>query len=71
MLWYVIAIAKNGNIVIPVLLFVSWGLLGIEAAAVECERPFQWHQNHLALGKAAIVVAYNVAQTIQQQNIKK
>lgn len=43
----------------------SWALLGIEAAAVECERPFQWHSNHLALGRMCIVVTDNVAQTLE------
>ena len=44
----------------------SWALLGIEAAAVECERPFAWHSNHLPLGKMCIVISANVAQTILQ-----
>jgi ion channel-forming bestrophin family protein len=62
-LWHIVAIASNGWIAILPLQLASWGLLGIEAAAVECERPFQRNSNHLALGKAGIVVARNLAQT--------
>jgi len=50
---------------IPALLAASWALLGIEAAAVECERPYQLHANHLPLGKMCVVVAKNVAQTMK------
>lgn len=64
-LWHMEAIASSGWISLLPLLLASWGLLGIEAAAVECERPFQWHSNHLALGKACIVVARNLAQTYE------
>ena len=64
-LWHMEAIASNGWIALLPLQLASWGLLGIEAAAVECERPFQWHGNHLALGKAGVVVAHNLAQTYQ------
>jgi predicted membrane chloride channel (bestrophin family) len=64
-LWHMEAIASNGWIAILPLQLASWGLLGIEAAAVECERPFQHNSNHLALGKAGIVVARNLAQTWQ------
>ncbi|KAG7343151.1 bestrophin, RFP-TM, chloride channel [Nitzschia inconspicua] len=65
LLWHVEAIASSGWIAILPLQLASWGLLGIEAAAVECERPFQRNSNHLALGKAGIVVARNLAQTWQ------
>jgi ion channel-forming bestrophin family protein len=64
-LWHMEAIASGGWIAILPLQLASWGLLGIEAAAVECERPFQRNSNHLALGKAGIVVARNLAQTWQ------
>lgn len=64
-LWHMEAIAASGWMALWPLQLASWGLLGIEAAAVECERPFQWKSNHLALGKAGIVVAQNLAQTYQ------
>jgi len=63
-LWHVQAIASSGWIALLPLLLTSWGLLGVEAAAVECERPFQWQGNHLALGRACIVVSNNLAQTM-------
>jgi len=65
-LWHMEAIASQGWIALLPLLLASWGLLGIEAAAVECERPFWWHSNHLALGRMGVVVAKNVAQTMEQ-----
>ena len=48
----------------PALLAMGWSLLGIEAAAVECERPFGRRANHLALGSFAVTTAQNVAQTL-------
>lgn len=63
--WHLTSIALNGWICIAPLLLASWGLLGIEAAAVECERPFHWNKNHLALGKMGVVVAKNVHQTLR------
>ncbi|CAJ1958264.1 unnamed protein product [Cylindrotheca closterium] len=62
--WHISSIALNGWVCIPPLMIASWGLLGIEAAAVECERPFHWNRNHLALGKMGVVVAKNVHQTL-------
>ena len=59
-----VAVVDNEWKAIPPLFAASWALLGIEAAAVECERPFEWHSNHLPLGKMCIVVATNVAQTL-------
>lgn len=64
-LWHLASIALNGWISIFPVLIASWGLLGIEAAAVECERPFHWNKNHLALGRMCIVVASNVHQTLE------
>ena len=64
-LWHLEAIASKGWIALLPLMLASWGLLGIEAAAVECERPFQWQSNHLALGKACLIVSRNLAQTMQ------
>jgi putative membrane protein len=63
--WHLASIALNGWFSIFPLLIASWGLLGIEAAAVECERPFHWNKNHLALGKMCIAVASNVHQTLE------
>jgi ion channel-forming bestrophin family protein len=64
-LWHIEAIASSGWIALVPLLLASWGLLGIEAAAVCCERPFQWNSNHLALGKVCIVISMNLAQTME------
>mmetsp|Transcript_17624 Transcript_17624/g.42427 ORF Transcript_17624/g.42427 Transcript_17624/m.42427 type:complete len:386 (-) Transcript_17624:1798-2955(-) len=64
-LWNLQGIESNGWPSIPALLAASWALLGIEAAAVECERPYQLHSNHLPLGKMCVVVAKNVVQTIK------
>lgn len=64
-LWHMEAIASTGWIALLPLQLASWGLLGIESAAVECERPFQRNSNHLPLGKAGIVVARNLAQSWQ------
>lgn len=47
-----------------ILFAASWALLGIEAASVECERPFSWYSNHLTLGKMCVVVSNNVAQAL-------
>ena len=65
LLWEMEAAANHGWVALPVVFLACWGLLGIEAAAVECERPFQWYSNHLALGKACVVASANVAQTIR------
>mmetsp|Transcript_12663 Transcript_12663/g.22738 ORF Transcript_12663/g.22738 Transcript_12663/m.22738 type:complete len:403 (-) Transcript_12663:212-1420(-) len=64
-LWNLQGIGSNGWKSIPALLAASWALLGIEAAAVECERPYKLHSNHLPLGKMCVVVAKNAAQTIK------
>ena len=44
---------------------LSFSLLGIEAAAVERERPFRRERNHLALGRFATVAAECIAQTLR------
>ena len=46
-------------------LIVAWALLGIEAAAVECERPVRGCANHMPLEAFCAVVADNVRQTLQ------
>jgi len=61
---HVESVARNGWASLPLLFFESWSLLGIEAAAVECERPFQWQNNHLPLGKMCVTVSQNVAHTL-------
>lgn len=59
------SITGGGWSSLPLLFFESWSLLGIEAAAVECERPFQWRSNHLSLGKMCVTVSQNVAYTLK------
>ena len=49
----------------PLTLIVAWALLGIEAAAVECERPVRGCANHMPLEAFCAVVADNVRQTLQ------
>ena len=58
-------VAQFGWVALPPLLAGSWALLGIEAAALECERPFQRRPNHLLLGRFACVVARHVGQTLR------
>jgi len=69
LLWHIEAIAHNGWISLPALFVGSWGLLGVEAASVECERPFRWSSNHLPLGRMCIVVANNVAQSLEDVKV--
>lgn len=64
--WHLDALATHGWSALPPLVVVSWALLGIEAASVECERPFMWEANHLALGRMGVTVARNVATTLRQ-----
>lgn len=58
------AIAEWGAFALPGLVAMSWALLGIEAAAMECERPFQRRANHLKLGAMCVRVAQAVAQAV-------
>jgi predicted membrane chloride channel (bestrophin family) len=58
-------LSRDGLFALPGYLVLCWALLGIEAAAVECERPFQRKANHLAFGRFATVVASNIAQTVR------
>ena len=46
-------------------LLISYALLGVEAAAVACERPFHDQSNHLPFNAFAAVVADNVQQVLQ------
>jgi putative membrane protein len=59
------AIAEWGAFALPGLLAMSWALLGIEAAAMECERPFQRRANHLKLGAMCVRVAQAVGQAVK------
>lgn len=61
---YLEALAAHGWAALPGLVLSSWALLGIEAAAIECERPFRRRPNHLLLGRFCHVIAENVAQTL-------
>jgi putative membrane protein len=60
------AVAEWGLAALPALVAMSWALLGIEAAAVECERPFGRQPHHLSLGRFCVTAAENVAQTLQE-----
>ena len=63
--WHLDALATHSWVALAPLTLVSWALLGIEAASVECERPFRWEANHLALGKMCSTIAKNVGQTLE------
>ena len=51
---------------LPFLFLFNWSLLGIEAAAVECESPFDYKANHLTLGKASALIARNIGQALKE-----
>jgi len=65
-LWNMIEVAKYEWMSLPFLFLINWSLLGIEAAAVECESPFAYKPNHLTLGKASSTVARNIAQALRE-----
>lgn len=65
LLWIMVSLAQHDWTVLPTLLAASWALLGIDAASVECERPFKWEANHLKLGGMCVTVARGVAQTLR------
>merc|ERR1712176_1421356 len=44
---------------------LSYGMLGIEAVSVSCERPFGRGSNHLTLDRLCDVVAEDVEQSLQ------
>ena len=48
------------------ILAINWAMLGLEAASVECERPFGYSPNHLPLASYCIVVGENVVQTLDE-----
>ncbi|KAL7518857.1 hypothetical protein ACHAWX_003664 [Stephanocyclus meneghinianus] len=66
LLWNLTSVATFGWIAIPTNFFVNWLLLGIEAASVDCERPFNWNANHIPLGKISAVVAVNIAEALKE-----
>jgi predicted membrane chloride channel (bestrophin family) len=51
---------------LPFLFLFNWSLLGVEAAAVECESPFDYKSNHLTLGNASVLVARNIGQALKE-----
>lgn len=65
-LWNMIEVAEYEWMSLPLLFLINWSLLGIEAAAVECESPFAYRPNHLTLGKASSTVARNIAQALRE-----
>jgi len=67
-LWNMVMIAKYEWESLPFLFLLNWALLGIEAAAVECEQPFGYNTNHLTLGKVSVVIARNIAQALKETN---
>jgi predicted membrane chloride channel (bestrophin family) len=66
LLWNLTSVAAHGWMAIPILFLVNLLLLGIEAAAVECESPFDWGSNHIPLGKISVVVAYNIVEALKE-----
>jgi len=65
-LWNMVSVATYGWASLPFLFLLNWALLGIEAAAVECEKPFSYKPNHLLLGKMSVVIARNIAQALKE-----
>lgn len=65
-LWNMISVAKYEWVSLPFLFLINWSLLGIEAAAVECESPFEFNPNHLTLGKASATVSRNIGQALRE-----
>ena len=65
-LWNMTSIASIGWVALPALFAFNLSMLGIEAASVECERPFDWNSNHLTMGKFCILIARNIAQAMKE-----
>ena len=65
-LWNMTSIASIGWAALPALFAYNLLMLGIEAATVECEKPFDWNANHLTLGKFCAVIARNIAQAMKE-----
>ena len=66
LLWNMTSMASSGWIALPALLAFNLSMLGIEAASVECECPFDYKPNHLTLGKFCVGIAKNIAQTLKE-----
>jgi putative membrane protein len=62
-------ISRGGVLALPGYYLLCWALLGIEAAAVECERPFLRKANHLPFGKFALVVARDISDILRDSVI--
>ncbi|EJK59935.1 hypothetical protein THAOC_19789 [Thalassiosira oceanica] len=60
------SVAKHGWTSLLLLLLLNWALLGVEACAVECEKPFGISRNHLLLGKMGKIVATNIGQALKE-----
>ena len=65
LLFPIVMIEELGWMVIVVSAIMTWALMGIEAASVECERPFHCRQTHLHLEHFCTIVADNIAQLLQ------
>jgi len=65
-LWNCCSVAQYDWIALPFLFLFNWCILGIEAAAVECERPFDYNPNHLTLGRIAVMIAKNIGQALKE-----
>ena len=60
------SVAKYGWTSLPLLVLLNWALLGVEASAVACEKPFGISRNHLLLGKMGKTVATNIGQALKE-----
>ena len=65
-LWNMVSVAEYGWKSLPFLFLLNWALLGVEAAAVECERPFDYNPNHLTLGKVCVLISRNIGQALRE-----
>jgi len=54
---------------IPVVLILSWGMIGIEAAAVECECPVHNRPNHMPMDTFCARIADDVVQTLKTASL--
>ena len=61
-----VSVAEYGWKSLPFLFLLNWALLGVEAAAVECERPFDYNPNHLTLGKVCVLISRNIGQALRE-----
>lgn len=66
LLFNMISVVHYGWAALIILFAINWAMLGLEAASVECERPFGWSPNHLPLGKFCIAINENIVQTLDE-----